>query len=422
MRYLIIGGSVGAVGAVEGIREADPVGEITVISDEPDTAYSRPMISDYLSGEADCEKLLFPEKDFWNRNNVKVRLGKRAVKLDLPRKTVELEDAESINFDKLLLATGGRPFVPKMEGVDRKGVYNFTTLAETQGIEKAIGNAQKAVVIGGGLIGVSVAEALTKRALKVTIVELKGWLLNLILDREAAKIIETAMQKKGVSIITSRTVKSILGRPDDDSTVGGVILEDGSAMECDMVVVAIGVTPRTELASQCGLKVNRGILVDRCMQTSVPDVYACGDVAEAYDFIQKADRVLALWPVARIGGRTAGNNMAGQSNEYPGATAMSALNYFDVPIISVGMTTIEKAEGYETLISRDPATGVYKKILIKDGIVVGMTFVGDVEGAGIIFNLMKKQVKVDNIKDRLLSGSFSLASLPKNLRKKYFEA
>lgn len=418
-RYVIIGGSAGAVGAVEAIREVDPTGDVIVISDEPNPVYSRPMIADYLSGEAVPEKMLFPTKDFWDRHKVQMHLWKKAVKLDLPQKIVELEDTEKINFDKLLIATGGKPFIPKMEGTTKKGVYNFTTMVDTQRIEEAIttNKAEKAVVIGGGLIGVSATEALAKRGLKVTIVELKDWILNLILDQEAAKIVEKVMQKDGVSILTGRTVQRILGRKDNDDTVGGVVLDNGTVIECDMVVVAVGVIPRTELAAQTDLKVNRGILVDRFMQTSVPNVYACGDVAEAYDFIHKTNRVLALWPVARVGGRVAGYNMAGQKCEYSGGTAMSALNYFRVPIISVGLTTLGEAEGYETLIFHDQKVSVYRKIVFKEGTIVGVTLVGDVERAGIIFNLMKNQVNVEGFKHKLITDTFSLASLPETLRK-----
>ena len=199
--------------------------------------------------------------------------------------------------------------------------------------------------------------------------------------------------------------------------LGGVVLDNGTVIECDMVVVAVGVIPRTELAAQTDLKLNRGILVDRFMQTSVPNVYACGDVAEAYDFINKTNRVLALWPVARIGGRVAGYNMAGKKCEYPGATAMSALNYFGVPIISVGLTTLDEAEGFETLIFHDKERHVYRKIVLKDETIVGMTLVGDVESAGIIFNLMKNRINVERFKHKLIADDYSLASLPETLRK-----
>src|SRR4030067_2395350 len=207
-KYVIIGGSAGAVGAVEAIREVDPAGDITIIREEPNYSYSRPMISDDLSGEANQEKMAFPTEDFWNKNKVQTLLLMKAVKLDLSQKTVELENAEKINFDKLLIATGGKPFIPKMEGTTKKGVYNFTTLLDSQRIDEAItiNNAQKAIVIGGGLIGISAAEALVKRGLKVTGIELKNWILNLVLDKEAEKNIQQGMQKEGVSIETGRTV------------------------------------------------------------------------------------------------------------------------------------------------------------------------------------------------------------------------
>jgi NAD(P)H-nitrite reductase large subunit len=415
-RYVIIGGSAGAVGAIEAIREVDPTGDVIVISEEPNPAYSRPMIADYLSGEANPEKMLFPTRDFWKKHRVQLCLGKRVVKLDLSQKTVELENTEKISFDKLLIATGGKPFTPKMEGTNKKGVYNFTTMFDVQRIEEALSQAQKAVVIGGGLIGVSAAEALTKRGLKVTIIELKDWVLNLVLDRQAAEIIETVMQKQGVTIVTGHTVQRIVGRKENDEVVGGVILDNGVTIECDIVIVAIGVIPRTELVAQTNLKVNRGILVDKFMQTNVPDVYACGDVAEAYDFIHKTNRVLALWPIARIGGRVAGYNMAGQKCEYPGGTAMSALHYFGVPIISAGLTITDKAEGYETLIFNDKEASVYRKVVLKDGKIVGITLVGDVENAGVLFNLMKNQVEVEGFKDKLISSAFSWASIPEALR------
>ena len=421
-KYVIVGGSAGAVGAIEAIRELDPMGQITVINEEPNYPYSRPMIADFLSGETTQEKMLFPSNDFWDKNKVQMCLFKRAVKLDLLQKQVELENAERISFDKLLIATGGKPFIPKMEGSTKKGVYNFTNMLDTQRIDKAIAinKAHKAVVIGGGLIGVSAAEALVKRGLKVTIVELKKWILNLILDEEAAKIIETAMEKEGTLIITGRTVQRILGRKDKGDTVGGVILDNGTIIECDIVVVAVGVIPRTELAAQTELALNRGILVDRYMQTTMPNVYACGDVAEAYDLISEKNRVLALWPVARIGGRVAGYNMAGHKCEYLGSTAMSALNYFGVSIISMGLSSLNDDEGFETLIFHDKENNVYRKIILKDEIIVGMTLIQDVERAGIIFNLMKNRINAKRFKHKLVEDNFTLASLPETLRNQLF--
>jgi len=421
-RYVIIGGSAGAVGAVEAIREVDPTGDILVIDEEQNIAYSRPMMVKYLSREANLEQMLFPTKDFWEKHRVQLYLGKKAVRLDLLQKTVELENTERIGFDKLLIATGSMPSIPNVEGINKKGVYTFTRLTDALRIKEAItfNKAQKAVIVGVGLIGISVAEALAKLGLKVTIVGRRDRILNQILDHKASEILEAAMKRKGVSVVKGRTVQRVLGKKDNGDFVGAVVLDDGSSIECDIVVFAIGVAPRTELASQAGLKVNRGILTDKCMQTNLPDVYACGDVAEAYDFVHGTNRVLALWPLARIGGRVAGYNMAGQKFEYPGGTAMSALNYFGVSIISAGLTTVDDVGGHETLVFHDQKRSIYRKIVLKDGTIKGMILVGDVERAGVIFNLMKNKVNVEKFKHKLIADAFNLTALPEALRKQLF--
>jgi NAD(P)H-nitrite reductase large subunit len=421
-RYVIIGGSAGAVGAVEAIREVDPTGDIIVIDEEQNIAYSRPMMVKYLSREANLEQMLFPTKDFWEKHRVQLYLGKKAVRLDLLQKTVELENTERIGFDKLLIATGSMPSMPNVEGINKKGVYTFTRLTDALRIKEAItfNKAQKAVVVGVGLIGISVAEALAKLGLKVTIVGRRDRILNQILDHKASEILEAAMKREGVSVVKGRTVQRVLGKKDNGDFVGAVVLDDGSSIECDIVVFAIGVAPRTELASQAGLKVNRGILTDKCMQTNLPDVYACGDVAEAYDFVHGTNRVLALWPLARIGGRVAGYNMAGHKCEYPGGTAMSALHYFGVSIISAGLTTVDDVEGYETLVFHDQKRSIYRKIVLKDGTIRGMILVGDVERAGVIFNLMKNKVNVEEFKHKLIADAFNLTALPEALRKQLF--
>jgi len=421
-RYVIIGGSAGAVGAVEAIREVDPTGDILVIDEEQNIAYSRPMMVKYLSREANLEQMLFPTKDFWEKHRVQLYLGKKVVKLDLLQKTVELENTERIGFDKLLIATGSMPSIPNVEGINKKGVYTFTRLTDALRIKEAItfNKAQKAVIVGVGLIGISVAEALVKLGLKVTIVGRRDRILNQILDHKASEILEAAMKRKGVSVVKGRTVQRVLGKKDNGDFVGAVVLDDGSSIECDIVVFAVGVAPRTELASQAGLKVNRGILTDKCMQTNLPDVYACGDVVEAYDFVHGTNRVLALWPLARIGGRVAGYNMAGQKFEYPGGTAMSALNYFGVSIISAGLTTVDDVGGHETLVFHDQKRSIYRKIVLKDGTIKGMILVGDVERAGVIFNLMKNKVNVEKFKHKLIADAFNLTALPEALRKQLF--
>jgi NAD(P)H-nitrite reductase large subunit len=420
-KYVVIGGSVAAIGAVEAIREVDPVGTITVIAEENFSQYSRPMISDFVCGEASFEKMKYRDDGFWDTSSVQLLAGQTAVGLDLDHKAVKIDNGNEIGFEKLLLATGGRPFVPKIEGSDKNGVLTFTTFSDARRLTSKIKEAENAVVIGGGLIGIPVAEALNKCGLKVTIIELKNKILNLVLDEKASSIVEGAIRDAGVRIVTGQTVKKILGRQTNENMVGGVVLTSEEELDCDVVVMAIGVAPRIELVKDSDVKINRGIVVDEFMKTSVPEIYACGDVAEAYDFITGDNRSLPLWPLAYLGGRVAGYNMAGKKTCYPGGTAMSALKYFDIPIISVGIANPSVDDDrFEILAHHDPARNVYKKIVLKENVVVGMIFVNGIERAGMIFHLMLNHVDVKEFKGLLISDNFSLAALPSHLRKKLF--
>ena len=419
-KYVIIGGSAGGIGAVEAIREVDPVGELTVISEEPFPQYSRPMISEYVSREATLENMKYRGDQFWKKHNVQALTGRRATNIDFTKKQVELDGGDKVDFEKLLIATGGRPFVPRMEGEDKDGVFTFTGLSSAENLESKLENSRSAVVIGGGLIGFSATEALMKRGIKVTLVELKKQILSLVLDEKASDIAEKVVREAGVTVITGQTVQQIVGSKDNEDAVGGVIMTDGTVIPCDLVVVAIGVVPRTELVKGTGVKVNRGIVVDRFMRTNIFDVYACGDVAEAHDFLLNGNRLLPLWPLAHLGGRVAGYNMAGKKSEYAGGTVMSSLKYFDLPVISVGNTNPEDKHDYEIFVEHHPEKNVYKKILLKNGMLVGFIFLGDIEKSGIIFHLMKNHVNVGKIKDKLLSENFGLVTMPESLRKQIF--
>ncbi|MBI2850200.1 MAG: NAD(P)/FAD-dependent oxidoreductase [Chloroflexi bacterium] len=419
VKYLIIGNSAGGIGAVEAIREKDKTGTIAIISDEPYPAYSRPLISPYLAHERTLESMLYRPADFYEKNSVQAFLGVKVERLDLENHAIDLADKGRIEWQKLLLATGGVPIFPKTEGSDLKGVFTFTTLDDAKVIDKFLGKplrqAQgkpskkkvKAVVIGGGLIGVSVTEALVKRGVAVTIVELRERVLNVILDEVASALADEALKKVGVKIVTGHTVSKITG--DSAGNVAGAIFDDGKELPCDMVIVAIGVQPRLELVKDTGIKVNRGIVVDRHMTTSNPDVYACGDVAEAYDFVLGINRLTPIWPNAYVGGRVAGLNMAGVPTDYPGGTAMNSSHYFGVSVVSAGVVT-PTGDGYEELSARSDHS--YKKVLVKDGLVVGMVFSGDIEKAGIIYNLIKDKVKVEAFKQTLVASDFGLLSLP----------
>jgi NAD(P)H-nitrite reductase large subunit len=408
-RYLIIGNSAGGIGAAEAIRQADRRGTLTIVSDEPYPAYSRPLISKYLTGERTLEGMLFRPLDFYDENNITFLPGKRVSDLNLGHQTVRLEDGEQIAWEKVLLAVGGKPIFPGMKGSGKRGVFTFTSIDDAKAIDRFLDNTRRALVIGGGLIGISVTEALIKRGIAVSVVEMKERVLNTILDQQASLMAEEVLKQAGVEILAGHTVANIEGR----DTVEKVILDNGDAIPCNLVVVAIGVLPSPKLALDAQLEINRGIVVDRHMTTSHPDVYACGDVAEAYDFVYRENRLTPIWPNAYVGGRIAGFNMAGVKTEYPGSTAINSLNYFGIDIASAGMPTAPNEDGYVTISKQEG--NIYQKIILKDNLIMGMIFVGNIEKSGIIFGLMRDRVNVESFEQSLLAADFGLAFFPRAL-------
>jgi NAD(P)H-nitrite reductase large subunit len=215
-------------------------------------------------------------------------------------------------------------------------------------------------------------------------------------------------------------VREVVGRPDDERRVGGVLLESGERLPCDLVIVATGVTPRAELAAAAGLAVNRGVLVDRRLATSHPGVYACGDAAEGYDFVHCERRVIPIWPNAYMGGRVAGFNMAGLDAVYRGTTSMNALSYFGLTIVAAGLVEPPDQPGYEVLTAGDGDR--YRKVVLRDHRVVGMVFVGDIARLGIVLGLMRDGIDVGRFKEALVSERFGLVWLPEELRRERLAA
>ena len=366
-----------------------------MISDEPYPAYSRILIPKYLSAESDFSQTRLRPPDFYIQNKIKLLLGREVVKLMLDKRAVEMENGERLSYEKLLLATGGSPIVPKIDGVDKQGVFNFVKLDDVKSIHKYLGNVKRAVVIGGGLIGTSATEALTKRSIKVTVVEMADRMLSAMLDEYASSVVEETLSGAGVEIATGHTVASITG----EEAVQGVILDDGTSIECQMVVIAIGVAPRIDLAEGTDIEVERGIVVDLNMKTSHTGVYACGDVAEVHDYVHGKNRVVPIWPGAHFGGRIAGLNMAGSKTEYMGCTGMNTMGYFGLNVASAGITT-PPDDSYEVLVSKD--YGNYQKLVIKDNIIVGMVLVGSIDKGGIVINMMRDRADICDIKSKLI--------------------
>jgi NAD(P)H-nitrite reductase large subunit len=407
---------VAAIAAVEAIREKDGKGDITLISDESQFVYSRPLISYLLAGSIKVEQMYYREKNFYEKNKVRAGLGKRVTNVDLVNRRVVLEDGEELPFEKLLIATGGKPIVPKTKGSDLNGVFTFTKWDDVEKIKKFLlgTEVKRAVIVGGGLIGLKAAEGLTALGIKITIVELSDRIMSSTFDGTTSEMMKKILEKRGVEVVTKNTADEII---ENVSKVSGVILRDGTKISCEMVVFAIGVSPNIEMVKDSGIKVNRGINVDEYMRTNFPDVYAAGDVVEAYDLVLRDNRPIAIWPNASIQGSVAGHNMAGGTKKYVGSFAMNSIEICDIPTISMGLTDPPAGKGYEILQQLDEEKPTYRKIILKDNVVVGAIFVNDIDRAGIFTSLIKDKIDTSSFKDVLLKEEFGLAWFPKEYRK-----
>lgn len=412
MKYCIIGNSAAAVGAVEAIRSVDGGSPITVVSREPYYAYSRPMIPRFLAGKISEEAMYYRGEAFYRKHGVTLLLGREALNVDVEKRQVRLDDGTRLEYDRLLLATGSKPAIPPVEGLNLPGVSTFTTWEDAWRLRRLVEEgASKALIVGGGLIGLKAAESLQTLGLEVTVAVRGPRVLRRIVDEAASKIVEAHLSSKGIQVIAGNTVKKFLG----GRRVEAAVLADGRRVACDLAVIAVGVQPDSTLAEAAGVKVGLGVAVDSRMETSVKGVYAAGDVAEAYDLVHGKRRVTPVWPNAYRQGYVAGINMAGGSATYPGSLDMNSLELFSLPIVAVGLTNPPDG-GYEVF-TRLENENVYRKVVLKDGRIVGVILIGEIDRAGIFTGLIRSQTNVESFKKHLVEPGFGYAFFPEDLRR-----
>ena len=410
--HVIIGNSAAAVAAIEAIRHNGDQEPILLITDETFPPYSRPLISELLAGQIGSERMLYRATDFYAQHQVETLLGVRAERVAPEKKLVKLADGRRVNYQDLLIATGSGPIVPPIVGSELTGVFTFMKWQEALDLQAAAGRTRQALVIGGGLIGLKAAEALRHAGLEVAVVELAPRILPAAADETASALMEQHLREAGLRIFTRNTVAKIEG---EQGAVKRVRLQSGESLSTDMVVIAIGVRPNVKLVEGTSIQVRRGIVVDSHMRTTAPHVYAAGDVAEGYDLVMGENRLLPLWPVAYRQGMVAGANIAGKQVEFEGYFAMNSIELFGLPLISMGRLEAPAEAGYEVLSRNDGRS--YRKIILKDGIIVGAILLREIDRAGIITGLIREQTPVEEFKGELLKEDFGLLSLPKAWRK-----
>lgn len=390
MKYVIIGNGTAAVGAIEGIRSADKVGPITVISTEPYHVYGRPLISYMLLGKTTEEKMLqYRPDDFYEKNHVTTMLGKTVQHIDPKKQTVSLASGESVPYDRLCICTGSRPFVPPMEGLDKvENKTSFMTLDDAKHLNEMLGetNDKRVLIVGAGLIGLKCAEGIYQRVSELTVIDLAPRILPNVLTEVPAAIIQKHIESKGV--------KFLLGDSVAQFEPNKAHLKSGGTIDFDILVVAVGVRPNTELAAEAGCEVNRGILIDEHSATCVPNIYAAGDCTVSHDIAAGVDRILAILPNAYMQGETAGKNMADHICSFTKAIPMNASGFMGLHMITAG-----SYDG-EAYLEQDDEH--YKLLVTRDNRLVGFILIGDVDRAGIYTSLIREQTPLDTIDFELI--------------------
>ena len=387
LKYVIIGNSAAAVGAVEAIRKNDREGRIVIISNESHHTYSRPLISYLLLGKTDEKRMRYRGDSFYSDNNCEFLPGKTVLKIDPEEKTVLLDDGRYESYDKLLVATGSIPFIPPVKGLEKvKNKFTFTTLDDARKLDSVLEEGLRVLILGAGLIGLKCAEGISRKKVNTVCVDLSPRVLSSILDEGASEMIKKHLEKNNM--------KFHLGRQVAEFNDGCAILDDGTEIPFDVLVVAVGVRPNISLLKDIGGKTNRGIIIDERCRTSIPDIYAAGDCCESRDASSGDMKVMALLPNAYMQGECAGMNMSGADCVFDKAIPMNAIGLFGKHIITAGVYT---GEEYHEADEEN-----YKKLFYSNNRLNGFILVGNIEKAGIYTSLIREGTPLDTIDFELI--------------------
>ncbi|SHH98655.1 Pyridine nucleotide-disulphide oxidoreductase [Sporobacter termitidis DSM 10068] len=381
MKYVIIGAGAAGISAAGKISELDKRAEVTVISAD-EAVYSRCMLHHVISGRRTAETISFVDKDFFDKRGITWLKGKRVTGADFQKRQLTLSDGTSVGYNRLLIAAGSKASVPPVKGVAGAGnVFTLRDLQDVERISAAAEKAKKAVVLGGGLVGLDAASALLEKGLDVSVVEMADRVLPLQLDSQAALGYEEAFKKAGAGIYTGVSVTE--GVRDTAGAVSALKLSDGTVLPCDMVVAAAGVRPNVEFLEAGTIDFDREITVDDRMRTSVPYVYAAGDVTG----------LSAIWPSAVKQGVVAACNMTGNDKRYEDYfTAKNSISLLGLDTVSVGLPSAPDDSYTTEVYLKD---GVYKKIIFKDGVVCGVILQKDIARSGFWTQVIKNKEKLE---------------------------
>lgn len=403
-KYVIIGNGAAAVGCIEGIRSVDKDGSITVISSENRHVYCRPLISYYLEGKTDIQKIKYRSDDFYEKNGCEVLYGKSAAAIDDKSKKITLASGEEVEYDELCVATGSSPFVPPMEGLDSvKNKFGFMTLDDALAIEKAVTPSSRVLIVGAGLIGLKCAEGIYEKVSSITVCDLADRVLSSILDADSSEIVKNHLENYGVSFLLGDSVAKF--------EENKAFMKSGAQVDFDVLVLAVGVRANTALVRDIGGDCGRGITVDVSMKTSKDSIYAAGDCTESRDASDGNVKIMALMPNAYMQGHCAGVNMAGGNDTFDNPIPMNSIGFFGLHIMTAGSrgegAVYEEADGAKL-----------KKLFASGGYLTGFMLVGNVDRAGIYTNIIRNRIPLASIDFDALKKSPNLFAFDADYRRK----
>jgi len=382
-KYLIIGNGIGGLSAAREIRNHDKEGTIILVSSEPYLTYYRPKLTEGIFKDYTADNLLVNDENWYREKNINTILRIIVEKIDLDKQLVQLDDSREIEYEKLLIATGSRPFIPPIKGKYKQGVFALRTLQGLYEFKDYLRSCNTVTVIGGGLLGLEAAWALKQLGKEVNVIEFAPYLLPKQLDMELAHQLEERLNALGLNIYTSSQVEEILG----EERANGIRLNGDREIAADAILVSAGIRPNLGLVMDTPIEYNKGIKVDRQMRTNIENVYAVGDVVEIDGM------VLGLWTAANEQGKIAGANMVGQEMEYKQPKIFTRLDIGDIKVYSAGNIN-EYDRIYEY---KDDSKGIHHKIFTRDGITTGAILFGEIKNMNKFNTAIASQLPVKEL-------------------------
>jgi NAD(P)H-nitrite reductase large subunit len=418
MKIVIIGNSAASTAAIEAIRKYDNRSTINQLSDEIHPLYSRCLTSYFIAGKIDKDKLLYRTSDFHKKMKVELHSGMYAEEVDTKSQQIKCRGGKQFEYDKLLIATGSSAKMPSNIPAGIDGIFELRTLDNAIAIKNKIPQAKDAVVLGGGLIGMKAADALSKCGIHVTVIVQSKHVLSQMIDFGAALIIQKRILENNIEILTQTDISEVIYKK---NRLVAVKTNSGKLFECEILIVAKGVSTNVQLIKNSDIEKRRGIVTNQYMQTNIANVFAAGDVAETYDITSAEYTTNALWTCAVQQGSIAGQNITDQQKIYNGSMSQNSLNFFDVSLISMGITSPNDESKYKILSDSRPSLNIYKKLVIQNNNLKGIILLGKIDSAGILLDLIQRKTDISGFEDELLNDNFNFGKIIKYLGREAVE-